>query len=31
VSFDSRELFQENAENFTLNTDLYEDYLEAAS
>ena len=31
VSFDSRELYQENTENFTLNTDLYEDYLEAAS
>ncbi len=31
VSFDSRELFGSGVESFTLNTDLYEDYLEAAS
>lgn len=31
VSFESRELFGTDSEQFTLNTDLYEDYLEAAS
>ena len=31
VSFDSRELFGPSAEQFTLNTDLYEDYMEDAS
>ena len=31
VSFDSHELFGTDAENFVLNTDMYEDYLEAAS
>ena len=31
VRFDSRELFGPSAEQFTLNTDLYEDYMEDAS
>ena len=31
VGFDSHELFGADAELFTLNTDCYEDYLEAAS
>jgi len=31
VSFDSKELFGPTAERFTLNTDLYEDYMEDAS
>lgn len=31
VAFDSHELFGADAENFTLNTDMYEDYLEDAS
>ncbi len=31
VAFDSRELFGPDAEKFTLNTDMYEDYLEDAS
>jgi nitrile hydratase len=31
VTFDSHELFGPAAESFTLNTDLYEDYLEDAS
>lgn len=31
VSFDSKELFGPAAERFTLNTDLYEDYMEDAS
>ena len=31
VSFDSTELFGPAAERFTLNTDLYEDYMEEAS
>lgn len=31
VSFDSKELFGSSAEQFTLNTDLYEDYMEDAS
>ncbi|NDA68229.1 MAG: nitrile hydratase subunit beta [Verrucomicrobia bacterium] len=31
VAFDSHELFGSDAENFTLNTDMYEDYLEDAS
>jgi nitrile hydratase len=31
VSFDSHELFGAESERFTLNTDLYEDYLEDAS
>ena len=31
VRFDSRELFGPSAEQFSLNTDLYEDYMEDAS
>jgi nitrile hydratase beta subunit len=31
VSFDSQELFGPSSERFTLNTDLYEDYMEDAS
>lgn len=31
VAFDSHELFGPDAEKFTLNTDMYEDYLEDAS
>ncbi len=31
VRFDSRELFGPSAEQFSLNTDLYEDYMEEAS
>jgi nitrile hydratase subunit beta len=31
VRFDSRELFGADAERFSMNVDLYEDYLEAAS
>ena len=31
VRFDSRELFGPSAEQFTLNTDLFEDYMEDAS